>query len=322
MRLAASDLIPVNIDIPTAVALVVGKLAAIRRLRADIVEELPHFDVSSLDNLETYTLATAHAHALCLAASTPPEALAALTASGTTLRDTLCSDALALANRDLIDGAHLDDFRAAAGYKNLAFALLGLAALFRQSWDSIAGKTAVAASELDQAELIGEGLVNAVGARERARLLLAAVAERRQRVFTLFARAYHQVRRAVGYLSDNDTERDHIAPSLYGGRKRRSALARRAQVAVAAPVAPPGAPADPAVMGAATPALAVVSAGGGRTPGSEQPGQGEHETGHQQTNQGSLLGAKRPILAGEQALQAASIVAAEAGARWGPSRAP
>jgi hypothetical protein len=221
LALAPSALIPVNIDIPTAVTTAIGKLSALQALRDRIVRELPSFDISSFDQLETYVLATAHAHALYLAASAPPEALATLTEEGWRVRDTLHSDAVALSNRGLINGDRLTKLKTAVGYKNLAFDLVGLAALLRASWDQIAGKTALQLTELDRAEVLGEQLIKALSVREKSPAIATEVSQQRQRVFTLFVRAYDQVRRAVSFLHWNEGVVEELAPSLYAGRGAR-----------------------------------------------------------------------------------------------------
>jgi hypothetical protein len=133
----------------------------------------------------------------------------------------LYSDAVALVNRGLLNGDRLIEFKTAVGYKNLAFDLMGLAALLRGSWDQIVGKSALQLAELDRAELLGEQLVTAIGTREQAPAVASEVAQQRQRVFTLFLRSYDQVRRAVSYLRWNEDDVDDICPSLYAGRVAR-----------------------------------------------------------------------------------------------------
>jgi hypothetical protein len=192
-----------------------------------------------------------------LTSSAPPEALVKLTADAQTLRDTLYSDAVALANRGLISGARLAEFKGAVGYKNVAFDLLGLTALLRQAWAQIDGKTALTAAELDDADLLGEQLLNAVGTRDQSTVPADAI-QIRQRLFTLFLTAWDQVRRALNFLGWNEDDVDDIAPSLYAGRARRK---------TDVPPEPPG----PVVAteGAATkteaggaPAVAEAAAGG------------------------------------------------------------
>lgn len=97
----------------------------------------------------------------------------------------------------------------------------------------------------DNADLLGEKLVNALGTREQSPLVTAEVTQLRQRVFTLFVNAWDQVRRAVSYLRWNDDDVDDIVPSLYAGRTRRKTDA------------PPAPPEPPAAEGGAATKTAV-----------------------------------------------------------------
>ena len=253
-----NDLITINIDIPTAITMAVGALPEIMALRDRVATELPKFDLKHFDDLQTYTLATGHAHAVYMGASAPPEALLQLNEKGMALRDTLYSDATALANRGIISGDRLGDFKANVGYKNLAFDLLGLSAILRQNWELISSKTAIMLTELDQADSIGEQLVNALGAREQAPAAAAEVAQQRQRIFTLFTKSYDQVRRAVSYLRWDDGDVERVSPSLYSGR----ATGRRK----ADPAAPGTSIPAPATGNTAAPGAATSPAAGSQTP--------------------------------------------------------
>jgi len=215
--ISEDDLMPVNIDIPSAVATAIGALPKILAYRAEAAK-LPSFDISHFDQLQLYTFAVGHAHARLLAASAPPEALVALNADGIKLRDTMYSDAVALAHRGLISGERIAEFRGNVGYKNLAFDLLGLATLLRENWDTIASRSAIVSSELTAAELLGRQLMDAVGAREQAPTIVAHAQAQRQRNFTLFLRSYDQVRRAIGFLRWDDDDIEDVCPSLYAGR--------------------------------------------------------------------------------------------------------
>src|SRR5215510_5535519 len=65
------DLVPINIDIPSAVTTALGSLPEIRSLRTQILRDMPSFDLTQFDRLEDCTLALGHAHTLYLAASAP-----------------------------------------------------------------------------------------------------------------------------------------------------------------------------------------------------------------------------------------------------------
>lgn len=245
-----SDLITINIDVPTAVTTTLGVLPAIRGFRPQIATEIPSFDLVRFDKLELYTLALGHAHTLYLAASNPPESLGDLSDTGTKARELLLSDATALAQRGFIDGEKLKSLKGANGYRNLAFDLFTLAAMLRDNWDRIAGKTAVQTEELDSAETLADRLLTAVGLREQAPVVAAESSDIRQRAFSLFLTAYDDARRAVSYLRWHHGDLDDIAPSLYAGRGN-SNTKRKPE-----PQSPTPSPDNPAPTHASSPANA------------------------------------------------------------------
>jgi hypothetical protein len=100
-----------------------------------------------------------------------------------------------------------------------------------------------------------------VGLRAQATASVEAATDARMRAFTLFSRAYADVRRAVAYLRAGEGDAESIAPSLYTGR------ARKKSPDAAEPPAPPEpapAPAPPPVVpsphaGAPVPATALAT---------------------------------------------------------------
>jgi hypothetical protein len=219
--LKAEDLITINIDVPSAVTTAVGALPQIMPFR-EKAAALPGFDVSAFDQLETYTFATGVAHTLYMGASAGPAELVKLNEQAMDLRNILYADAVALATRGLISGDRIGEFKANIGYKNLAFDLMALSGVIRQSWDKIVGKTAITLGDLDQADLLCDQIVNAVGTKEQAPVVAAESSTQRQRHFTLFVNAYDQVRRAISFLRWDEDDLESIAPSLYAGRSGRA----------------------------------------------------------------------------------------------------
>jgi hypothetical protein len=219
-------LVPLNLDLTSAIVTATGALPRILPFRASAAA-LSAFDIANFDELDTYIRAAIHAHTQVRIASAPPSALEELTLQGTALRRTLLKDAEALLSRDLLEPDCLRNFDARTGYRKLAFDLMGLAGLFRDHWPEITGRTGVITEELDRAELIGDQLVTLVGLRARTPAAIAEAAEQRRRHFTLLVRAYDQVRRAIGYLRFDEGDLEASAPSLYTGkqRKRRAATA-------------------------------------------------------------------------------------------------
>jgi hypothetical protein len=188
----------------------------------------------------------------------------------TQLRETLVIDVTALEKRGLIDG-RLGELRGAVGYKNLAFDVLLLSTVLRESWSKIEGKTGVQLAELDCADTLADRLVTAVGVREQGKSALSAAVEARQRAYTLFVNAYDEVRRAVGYLRFNHGDLEKIAPSLYSGRKpHRPEEEPIAGGAAVAPGTPPGV--TPAATPPAAPPTGANGSNGGAATAPGMPG--------------------------------------------------
>lgn len=141
-----------------------------------------------------------------------------IAAEAVTVRDTLYTDAIALARRRLLEEDRVAKLRSNAGYKNIAFDVLGLVALLREHWAAIQNKTAVQSEELEAAERLADRLITAVGLREQGPVSLTVAVAARLRAYTLFVRSYDEARRAVQYLRWHQGDADTIAPSLYAGR--------------------------------------------------------------------------------------------------------
>ena len=83
-------------------------------------------------------------------------------------------------------------------------------------WPRIQGKTAVTAADLDEAETLADQLLTAVGERAQLPTTTAPTAEIRNAAYTLFARAYNELRRASVYLRWNEGDADTFVPPLAG----------------------------------------------------------------------------------------------------------
>ena len=247
--LAEGELLRPNVDVPTVVPRLLGALPALRSLRPEIAKKLPEHDLTLLDNLETFTLALAHAHALTLAVSERPSGdLAALNAEASELREGLLADARHLARHKLVDAGRLDDIKGLSGYRQVAFELLALAALLRQSWSAISGKTPLSLDQLDRAERLARQIIDLLAAREQQGESSTEAIQLRQRAYTLFFRAYTETKRAVTYLRWNEGDVDTLCPSLFSGRRTRRTEPEEPEEstdAPAPPVVPPVTPATP-----------------------------------------------------------------------------
>jgi hypothetical protein len=217
-----SELIAINLDLPSAVATVLGALPQLRVLR-DSFAKLLGFDLGRFDKLRDYTLALGHAHAMFRGASGPSDETSELADEVSALRDMLEADAMALAMRKILDEVQVTKLRGGSGYKNMAFEVVGLVGLFRERWADIQGRSALKVEELEHAGQLAQELVIAVGTKEQAPVAIGAASLLRQQAFTLFMNAYDDARRAASYLRWNEGDVNDIAPSLFAGRGGRGA---------------------------------------------------------------------------------------------------
>lgn len=259
-KLDKSKLLTMNLDIPAVVTTVLGSISEIRKMRDECAKSLPGFNLALFDDIEPMALAMGYSHSRQKAAKLPAMPVQELSERVVDRREVLASDCSALARRGLVDGQRLKELKGPQGYKNQGFDLLTLVALMRENWSVIQNKTAVTASELDEAETLADQLLTAVGEREQLPAAPAESAEIRQRAYSLFMRSYDELRRAAEYLRWHDGDADAHVPSLYNtGRRKRSEVLEDE---------PPQAPATPAAAPAkAEPAKSSGAASG--MPGSD-----------------------------------------------------
>jgi hypothetical protein len=92
-----------------------------------------------------------------------------------------------------------------------------------ENWATIAGKTAIQRSEIDQAQSLAERLITRAYHREQARAVAAETPRNRQKAFTLFVSTYDQIRRVISFVRWNEGD----GAGRGGGRQRSSHLRRR-----------------------------------------------------------------------------------------------
>lgn len=239
--LAPSDLQPITIDIPRAVAIAVGAVPHIAKLRSRAAK-LPDFDIASIDRLGTYALAAWYAHLLALPQAVPSD-LARLLADAKPLRERMLLSAELLAHAGFFRQDAVTAIRAGQGNLDTANDLVALAALFTANWAQVENKSPVEWNQVEQAALLGPRILVALGIRDQPGVKAPGAAdpsERRVRAFTLFVRAYDACRRAVTYLRWEEDDVDDIAPSLFANRgPRKVAASEDASAAPAEPAASP-----------------------------------------------------------------------------------
>lgn len=138
-----SALSHLNLDPLAAVAKVRGVLPAILLMRDSIEGQLKFFDLKPLDELETYALALIQAHAIYRGITARSQVLPKLSREACALRGQLLHDANTLVGHGLIQRARLSRLQGPNGYRNLASDLLTIGELLRDSWPTIANRTAI-----------------------------------------------------------------------------------------------------------------------------------------------------------------------------------
>lgn len=248
--LPPSELSPINVDIPRAVAIAIGAVPHVATLR-DRAAKLPDFDVACIDKLGTYALAAWYTHLMALP-EVVPSRLAALLEEAKPLREDALLAAELLARKGFFDKKAIAAIRAGQGNLDTANDLVALAAVFAAGWPRVENRTTVVWAEVERASTLGPEILIALGERNQPGVQLPDAtnpAERRVRAYTLFARAYDQCRRAAAFLRWDQNDADDIAPSLQTGRAGRKATpspeAIEAPEGSEEPVASPAAPEKP-----------------------------------------------------------------------------
>lgn len=220
-KLSSDELLQINVDIPRAVAIAVGAVPQLAKLR-DQAAKLPDFDITNIDRVGTYALAAWYAYLLALPEATAG-GLAALLEEAKPLRESMLLAAELLAHRGLFDKKSVEAIRAGQGNLDTANDLVALAALFSAGWSEVENKSPIEWTEVEQATTLGPKILVALGAREVPGIKVPDASnaiDRRDRSFTLFFRAYDQCRRAATFLRWNEKDADAFAPSLFGSRRR------------------------------------------------------------------------------------------------------
>jgi hypothetical protein len=218
MTIEDSKVHSIKVDPIAAASTAQGALVKIMAFRPQILTDVPNFDITLLDKLETYSLGLIHAHTLFLGANTPPAAVTILAEEVGKFRELLLSDASALTKRGLLHPAQLSELKGPAGFRNIATDVITVVNILRGSWAIISSKTGVTAEELNNAEVVAVRLINTLATRAQTPAALTTVNRERQQAYTLFINAYDQVRRAISFLRWDKDDADSIAPSLYAGR--------------------------------------------------------------------------------------------------------
>lgn len=217
-----SELVPINVDLANACAIGLATADLLDPLLPEMTE-LPGFDYDRVVKLRTYALAALYANAV-YTASLNDRAVATLLEEATPLRENLLIAAEALAHRDILSAPRVAEIRSGQGHHDVADDLIALAALFREAWSAVKGKTVVTIEEVDRAAVLGSQLHAALGARHVGTdgpTGSQNLWKTRERAFSLFVHVYNECRRGVLYLRWYEDDADRYAPSFYRRRRRR-----------------------------------------------------------------------------------------------------
>ncbi len=253
------DLVHINIDLVATVATAYGIVPKLKAFH-EAIAKLPNFNPDMVEGFEKYAVALYEAHVDYVSAIQPAEALPDLSAKGTALRDRLYPDVTALVARGFINEARIREVRTETGYKALALDLSVLGEAVQDAWSEVEGKTAIQLEEVLQAQTMAQQILHALGAKEQAPAAVAEAAAKRARAFTLFRRAYSQVRRAITFLRWDEGDADVIAPSIYQARadKRKKPEPETPVPPTTGTPALPGAEPPPAPVAPSAPPSASV----------------------------------------------------------------
>jgi hypothetical protein len=238
-KLSKADLAPINVDIPRAVAIAVGAVPHLAKLR-DEAAKLPDFDITNMDRVGTYALAAWYAHLLALP-DVKASSLSPLLEEAKSLRESMLLSAELLAHHGHFDKKAVELIRAGQGNLDTANDLVALAALFSSGWAQVEDRSPIEWADIERAAKLGPEILIALGAKELPGVKApdpSNASERRARAFTLLVRAYDQCRRAATYLRWDEGDADEFAPSLFANRGSRSKPASVPESAPAAPESP------------------------------------------------------------------------------------
>lgn len=215
--LATEQLVAIRLDIPAAIITAVATIPRLVVVR-EYIDKLPLFNPAIVSNYTNYVLALASAQSRYLSAIAPADQSSGVLEAATERRDLYWGDAQTFVAHGLINPEALKEIKCLSGYKNVAFDLMSLVRVFKSAWPNLAGKTAFAFEELAETNNLAWRLVSIAAQRAQSPEDVAQCTEIRQRMFTLFASAHDQVRRATIFLRWDYGDADEIAPSLYAGR--------------------------------------------------------------------------------------------------------
>ena len=221
--LRRDELLVLNVDVFRAVSRTLAASRKIRALRPRMAR-LPEFDLEAVDKLELYALALESASARVRVAVAPHDGLDETVREAKALRRQMAADVAALVCHGVIPATASDCLQGARRYLSLAEDLQVLALLFEEHWAQIGGRCGTTEAHIARAATLSTRLYELLGARKFRDKPGTAPAEARQRVFTLFFRAYKEAQRGVAFLRAKEGDAELILPSIFARRVSKRAI--------------------------------------------------------------------------------------------------
>jgi hypothetical protein len=219
----------INVHVPSAVVLVLGKLPRLLALRDEMIRACPRQPLETIDKLRDYALAAAHAYARVLPRDGGETRLRTLLNEASPLRERMLASAGALVAFGLLDAEAVAVIRRGTGHLDTIQDLLSLGELLRQAGPEVVSKTPLVPADIERAIQLGELLLEALGQQREGTdgsNDRGEAEEQLAKAFELFRRAYEEYRRTINHIRWYEGDADEIAPSLAQSRRQ----GRRPQV--------------------------------------------------------------------------------------------
>jgi hypothetical protein len=241
------QLVAINLDIPAVVSVVLDKAPHLLTLAEAAAAELRVFDIERFARLPKIALALAYAHAVLLAGtSAETDDLGPLYESAVELRGRLMDDASYLVKKGLLEASRLEQVKGLSGYRNVAFDLLVIVRVMKDSWGVAAQKSAASEEEVAKADLVAARILQALSAREQLAAASTKAAVTRHKAYSLLFRECDAIQRVASFLRWDQDDAEAFAPSVFSTRRRPRKAVAAAPGTPAVPVTP-GMPSVPAI---------------------------------------------------------------------------
>jgi hypothetical protein len=150
--------------------------------------------LDAVPELESYSLALAHAHSLCLAASLTPEGLGQLLDEALCARDLLDAELRSLAVRGVVPASRVAELDRSLCRRGVAIDVALLVEFFREHWPAFDGESGLTWGDLYELEISSDRLLVALSLRERGNVSALDATLQRQRAFSLLLQARERAR--------------------------------------------------------------------------------------------------------------------------------